>query len=639
MARRISVMTRIITGAIAVAILVLVGLGQTDCFGVGAEVPAAGPAFLARFDSDDWPQAVLPGVVREPAGQWVADGVAGGALGLGPGECLGLEASRVVGASGTAMFWLRPHWGYYATRDGEMLSHTLLSFRWSDGGYFVLSDGWWEQARGMYQTRFVANNLSLLNVGAPIRFREGQWVHVAVTWQAGTPGRIQLYVNGALAAERSGPLALQASTGTLHVGCDQGTPLAAGRWADSDFDELALYPRALSGDEIQQELAYQDPAWRERASAWLRVALAAPAAPQARDAGNRLLESRAIFDEGPAAWRDPAAASALVARLKAAGFNVYIPCVWHGDGTRYPSPVAPPAPYMGPGDPLAELIRVAHASGIQVHPWFTVALRPGDLLPEFVDGGTPRQAFELLRPAFRDFMVTMILDVVRRYDVDGINLDYIRTMGRTRSHYAREQYRLRFGRELLADIPVSNPRGALEPHLQAFLDEAVEDIVRRVSQGARQLKPDLVISVDGHPVPAFFPPSNEGRQEIRWANAGLIDVIYSMNYEADLDLDGIELAAARLIDPDRLRVIVGNFDRVDGATVARGPQALADLVEVVRRRWGRGVAVYPYSLLTFPHVRALARGPLREPALPSWPAPGGSDGITLHPAALPGDTP
>lgn len=621
MARHANLVIRIVSGAIVVGILLLVGLGQTDCFGVAADVVAGGPAFQARFDTADWAQASLPGVIQEPAGQMAPDGVSGGALSLAPGECLGLDASRMAGASGTAMFWLRPHWGYYATQNGEMQSHVFLSFRWSDGGYFVLSDGWWEQTRGMYQTRFVANNVSLLNVGATVRYRPGQWVHLAVAWQAGDPGRIQLFVNGALAAERVGALAPQDSVGTLYVGCDRGTPLVAGRWADSDFDELALYPRPLTEAEIQQELASQDPAWRTRATDWLRVALAAPPAPEKRDAANNLLESRAIFDEGPAAWRDPVSASTLIARIKTAGFNVYIPCVWHGDGTRYPSAVAPPAPYIGAGDPLAELIRVAHANGVQVHPWFTVALRTGDLLPEFVDVGTPRGAFELLRPEFRDFMVELILDVVRRYDVDGINLDYIRTMGRSRSLFARNLYRARYGRELLTDMIQRDPRGALEPHLQAFLDEAVEDIVLRVSQGARQLKPGLVISVDGHPQPAFFPPSDEGRQEIRWANAGLIDLIYSMNYEADLDLEGIELAAARLVNPERLRVIVGNFERLNGASVARDPKLLADLVQAVRQRWGRGVSVYPYSLLQSTHARALARGPLHEPALPDWPAP------------------
>ena len=54
-------------------------------------------------------------------------------------------------------------------------------------------------------------------------------------------------------------------------------------------------------------------------------------------------ESRVIFDEDMQWATSRAATDRIIATIKKAGFNVYIPCVWYGGSTLYPTRLAPMA--------------------------------------------------------------------------------------------------------------------------------------------------------------------------------------------------------------------------------------------------------------------------------------------------------
>ena len=549
-------------------------------------------------------------------GRIVADGISARALRLMAGEYLAIDADRVVGSSGsTIMFWVRPHWNYYTLSKGDLASHTFLSLAWEDNGYLVLSDGWWEPLGSPY-TYFIANVNSRIAVNPKVRYRENQWTHIAVTWTTGRDGNLAIYVDGELIEERTAPVPERNPSGKLYIGCDKGTSLSGGgRWADSDFDELVILDHAASKDEIRRRLDGQDPGWRERKYDWIKPVLAQPYRPK-RDGAGRPVEIRAVFDGGPGEWSTERKSRALIARIRSAGFNVFIPCVWMGDGTRYPSPVAPPAKYKAAGDPLATLLRIAHEEGVEVHPWFAVSYRGRDFLPKFRDPETPPEAFEMHRPGFRDFIVKMILDVVERYDVDGINLDFIRTQGVTRSRFVAERYREATGRDLETDGRSFDARGCMKPHLQRFLDSAVEDVVRRVSEGIRSRKPGAILSVDGQPIPSMLCPSQEGRQEVAWANRGMVDLIFSMNYEQVPDTDALDLVRGELTDPEKLVLLLGSADGPDAKPHSRDARLVAGLVGVAQRKWPRGVGIYPYSMLSDDQVHALGEGPFAERALP-----------------------
>ncbi len=307
-------------------------------------------------------------------------------------------------------------------------------------------------------------------------------------------------------------------------------------------------------------------------------------------------ELRAIFDEG-VGWTTEEGARSTIERISKAGFNVYVPCVWHGGGTRYPSHLAPAEEGLNfeGEDPLARLIQLAHANGIFVHPWITVTLRQKDFYPQFHGEGSPPNAFDVQRPQFRNFIVDLISDIVERYDVDGVNLDYIRTMGTCSCDYCRDEYRRRFGRDLNADLQSGDQGGALESHLQQWVDAAVEEIVRNVSIKCKALKPALQLSVDGHPT-VFA--NREGRNEIKWANDGLIDIIFNIDYGRLPNFNNHRLMRRQLENPSKLLMLLSNCQNVNGVVVPKHAVIFANNVKDVRKRWKDGFGAYLYSMLS-----------------------------------------
>jgi uncharacterized lipoprotein YddW (UPF0748 family) len=345
-------------------------------------------------------------------------------------------------------------------------------------------------------------------------------------------------------------------------------------------------------------------------------------------------ESRAIFDE-TYSWMTPAGAEKTLTRIKDAGFNVYIPCVWLGAGTTWPSKLAPMAPdwkraYIGGYDPLANLIRRAHEMGIEVHPWFMVMTRWRNFFPEYYDQGTPEHAFDVHKPAFRKFIVDLMLEVVRNYDVDGINLDTIRARGMCTSTYCVNDYKAKFGRNLLNDVAAYNfmpqllrDKTETWQYLKDWNRLAVSDIVSSFSTRARAIKPKLLISVDTIVEIEDF--RAQGADGIQWSNNGWVDVVYNMDYHRNISTSLVELGRSHLKKPDSLVELVGNVDwpgdqQNSSGAYPRDPQLVANLLTYTRTKWGggNGVAMWTYQFLTYAQIEKIKSGPFKEAAKPFW---------------------
>lgn len=307
-----------------------------------------------------------------------------------------------------------------------------------------------------------------------------------------------------------------------------------------------------------------------------------------------MLESRAILDEG-LHWvvKDSSdrTTDRLCERIKRAGFNVFVPNIWHGRGTTWPTTLAPwddrfPQP---PGfDPLSHLIETARRYELEVHPWFNVGLRQRNFYPEFTSP-VSNESFDFHNPAFRDFVVALILDVVNRYPVHGINLDFVR---------------------------FDTPR----PGFESVQEGAVVDVVRRVSRQAKAINPSIVVSVDAAP---WFPEITQyGQNAPKWADEGLVDVIYSMQYQYNPDFEIIRQIQTKMKRPETLVVMVGNYDPYEISTQRVEPRSakrLCDLIAESRMISTRnGVAVYFYGMLSEEQIELLQKTVFRVPAKPQW---------------------
>jgi len=344
----------------------------------------------------------------------------------------------------------------------------------------------------------------------------------------------------------------------------------------------------------------------------------------------------AMLDGDIPLWVDQEYIDRALTRLKASGFNVYMPTVWQGRGTAWPSKYAPWDVHLQDRpktnfDPLRYAIKRAHELGMEVHPWFTLTLRQDDhLFPEFALPGTPPDAFDVHNPEFRRLMTNLVAEVVEMYDVDGINLDYVRTLGLCSSAACAERYRQRYGRNLSVDSTMFTITFGKATPLAEFQETAVTDLVRSIVEAARNRKAALFISVDAIPLQSG---PEQGQASIRWINEGLIDAILRMDYFPRINVKVTDDVRAQLRHPAALTLLICNMateEELTTPTQPRFPRSgdwMAETVSMIQTRWpATGLAVYFYKYYTDEQGAALRSGPFRERLTP----PGGPTGLSVQ---------
>ncbi len=596
-----------------------------------AAIMLTAPSITARSESER--AAALPGLISSADGTAAilrADGTTA-VISHDPhfGDVADLPASGGGAAhldemlrmeGGTISFWVRPEWSADSAE-----SHTLLSARWDDPrqSYLAISEGWWEPA-GAGRLYFIVSNEDIVHCSSDIRLPPQVWSLVTATWNSGSRGFCRLYVDDELRAsiERrwSGGKSLQ----QIQLGSDAGAPNGRGRTATAGIAGLKILHYAASHREvIARYRAEEDPAaiyrkkWAWMDKDWsLAGSGRTPSAPSGSEPP-RVPFARVIFDEDTGWARSPAEIDERLRRIIAAGFSVYVPCVWHGRGLVYRSDAAAAEPSMqavisNGWDPLAYLVKAAHARGVAVYPWFTVVRREDHAHPEWAQSGTPLNAYDAHEPGFRDFAIKLLLDVVARYDVDGVNLDYIRTMGVCVSMFCQKDYLAETGAQLLTDYRDGAPDPGARLRIQSWQDAAIVKIVAPFAEQARAIKPGLIISIDGHLLDAATPRPLEGRDESTWANRNWVDVIFHMDYRPEIDVAAMQSARARLATPAKLWLLAGNWDFVDGRLQPRSGRWVRGVVDFAQSKLrDRGVALHMYASLSNEQVEALRSAAVR----------------------------
>jgi uncharacterized lipoprotein YddW (UPF0748 family) len=288
----------------------------------------------------------------------------------------------------------------------------------------------------------------------------------------------------------------------------------------------------------------------------------------------------------------------IVRNSAALGFNTILFQVRGQADAYYKSRLEPWAERLGgrdPGfDPLEAACAEAKRRGVQLHAWINVLplwrgkAAPADRShawhrrPEWLLVGKDgkRQALNdhyvcanPCLPAVRAHLAEVARDLVSRYPVDGLHLDYIRFI---EGDWSYDPATLR----LFGGSPAKDPAG-----WERFKRDAVTQLVRSIRTAVRAARPEAVVSA------AVFPTA-KGRalrfQDAEaWARQGLVDWVFPMTYEdSSEDFEALVGDAAR--DFPGAAVLPG---------VGAYRHARADLTARQIRACPGGFALFSYSSL------------------------------------------
>lgn len=223
-----------------------------------------------------------------------------------------------------------------------------------------------------------------------------------------------------------------------------------------------------------------------------------------------------------------------------------------------------------PFDPLQALIEKAHAAGLEVHAWLnTTIMWASDVPPrdprhifhahgpsaagrdnwvtlrhDGANRGANLYFFDLGHPDAADYVAGMFLSIVRNYDVDGINFDYVRypdynpalnvpAWGYNPVAVAR--FQALAGR---SDVPEPT-----DPQWMDWRREQVTNLVRRVYLESARIRPRIRVSADTITY-GSAPGSDAAWMETRpyrevlqdwrgWMQEGILDLNVPMNYRRE----------------------------------------------------------------------------------------------------------
>lgn len=441
----------------------------------------------------------------------------------------------------------------------------LSAFAWVRGGrpreaILAQADGsgigWeWLQAApdtGNLLTRLTDGN-SILTSNVSIC--GDNWRHVGVVWDG---ARRRLYVDGICVACDTEPLdGLLSSDGLMYIGRQR--VYSPDLFWTGCIDDVRIYDRAL--DPVEVAALAAPPVVPDNADLDGRTGI--DAADFAILAHNWMLdfsgEYRCIWVDS---WnwnrsfmsRDEA--DELIATCRANNINTVIVEVRKVGDASYNSNIEPRIEsYIkgGPSfDPLGYLLEIAHdTSGgkkyIQVHAWFVVhrilktstpysphhvlSLHP-EYIMEDINGNTVSDGSYYLDPGHPgavDWNVAVILDCLQNYDIDGVNLDYIRYPGPAWGYnpVSIARYNAFHGKS-------GQPSG------QAWADwrrECITNEVKKIYVKSLMIKPHVVLTVDtinwgwGYDnYTSSSPYASVFQDWVGWLRQGIIDYNTFMGY-------------------------------------------------------------------------------------------------------------
>jgi uncharacterized lipoprotein YddW (UPF0748 family) len=304
-------------------------------------------------------------------------------------------------------------------------------------------------------------------------------------------------------------------------------------------------------------------------------------------------------------------------RLVKFGFDTVYPVVWQRGYTLYPSEIAgkwfgaatiPDYHFQG-RDLLAEIIELATERSIRVIPWFEYGLMlPSDSpfarqYPDLITvdrSGNPHRRIETsgnldpqvwlnpCQPQVREFITDLIVDLVTRYSVAGIQLD------------DRFVFPIELGYDRFTQSLFKQQQGCIPPDRHGdrlwlewgmgILTNFLTEIVTAV----KSVRSDIVISIS--PNPLTFSQQHYLADWQAWHRAGLIDELVLQVYRDNLWAFEREISKSEVMKiateiPTSIGILTGL------RTKLVTDRTIAQQVKMTRNRGFAGISCFFYETI------------------------------------------
>ncbi|MDI6808090.1 MAG: family 10 glycosylhydrolase [Candidatus Eisenbacteria bacterium] len=372
--------------------------------------------------------------------------------------------------------------------------------------------------------------------------------------------------------------------------------------------------------------------------------------PRARTTPGSVHERRALWVVRTT-LTSPEKIEQMVREAKKANFNMLFVQVRGRGDAYYSSSIVPPPEDMNRSgfDPLSLVITRAHSAGLEVHAWVNVFLtwsKPTkpvspdhavNLHPEwfgaFPDGRSfvsisreelGRRSIEGLflspgNPDVREYIRAVVSEIVEKYAVDGIHLDYVRFP--TLKSGFDEISRREFMRVYYVDpLSLETGPGAVLDYFGApgladlagkwknWQIECVTETVKGIGEVIRRERPGIVFSA------AVMPDSDasrdlHGQDWVSWVRNGYLDFAVPMCYSRSSEVIERQLRkAVQSAGKDRVMAGIAVYNQHSRSAVEK--------IRIARRLGVLGVSLFSYDSVgeRKEYLQSLRRDVFQSPA-------------------------
>jgi uncharacterized lipoprotein YddW (UPF0748 family) len=298
--------------------------------------------------------------------------------------------------------------------------------------------------------------------------------------------------------------------------------------------------------------------------------------------------------------------------LAEAGFNCVFVRAARGANAIYPSQILPPDEWAEnlKHDELQKAVSAAHHYGLEFHVWMVCfhvggaakqngkakklynQMAADDLLVRDLNGA---QA-PFLNPADprnQEWELSIARELVEKYDVDGLHLDYIRYPDEPHFDFdygevSRREFE-EFFKVKVENWPTDVYSGALKWYYENWERANINDLVQRVYRQTKQLKPQVKVSA------AVWRARLHNRATIKqdwllWANQGWLDFAVPMDYTGD-DAQFRDDVSTQVSDASGKILLVAGI----GAYQHKDASATLRQIQIARASGADGYALFDYK--------------------------------------------